>query len=560
MLNEMVLCEELFHTPSGVAFADFITEGHRETWPIRSKRFRTWLRRCYYHATGSAPSAAAIRSALDLLEARAQFDSPERAVNTRVAEHAGRLYLDLADEHWRAVAIGPDGWRVLGCPPVRFRRALGMLPLPVPERGGSIEALQSFLNLSNQNDFVLVVAWLLAALRSSGPYPLLAISGEQGSAKTVLSKLLRALVDPNVAPVRALPREERELMIAANNGHLLAFDNLSGLPAWLSDALCRLASGGSFAVRQLYTDDEEVLFKAARPTLLNGIEDIIGRSDLADRAILLTLGSIGEEQRRSETELWREFELARPAILGALLDAAAHGLRAVGSVHLGRLPRMADFALWATACETVSGPPTPSLAPTQPAQGRDRGHLDADPIAACVRELMSERPSWTGSAADLLRVSVERSTDRIPKDGTGWAKNPRALAGHLRRAQSFLRALGIEIAFSREGRAGSRVIRMRSLPENTVSTVSSVSDSRSGADPEQQPWGPAYPGITVNAVAPGFVRTDMTLGGRGATDWQGTEERFAARAMMARIGEPEGWITAQVLTVDGGRMDYIGHG
>jgi hypothetical protein len=147
---------------------------------------------------------------------------------------------------------------------VRFRRAPGILPLPVPERGGSIEALPSFLNLSNQNDFVLVVAWLLAALRSSGPYPLLAISGEQGSTKTVLSKLLRALVDPNVAPVRALPREERELMIAANNGHLLAFDNLPGLPAWLSDALCRLASGGSFAVRQLYTDDEEVLFNTLK--------------------------------------------------------------------------------------------------------------------------------------------------------------------------------------------------------------------------------------------------------------------------------------------------------
>jgi hypothetical protein len=215
-------------------------------------------------------------------------------------------------------------------------------------------------------------------------------------------------------------------MIAANNGHLLAFDNLSGLPAWLSDALCRLASGGSFAVRQLYTDDEEVLFKAARPTLLNGIEDIIGRSDLADRAILLTLGPIGEEQRRSETELWREFELARPAILGALLDAAAHGLRAVGSVHLGRLPRMADFALWATACETGLWPANTFTC----AYGANRkaaieGIIDADPIAACVREFMSERHSWTGSAADLLRVSVERSSDRIPKDRIGWAKNPR---------------------------------------------------------------------------------------------------------------------------------------
>jgi hypothetical protein len=235
MLNEMILCEELFHTPTGVAFADFITDGHRETWPIRSKHLRNWLRRCYYKTTGAAVGAAVIGSALDLLEARAQFDAPERAVNMRVAEHAGRLYLDLADEHWRAVAIGPDGWRVLGCPPVRFRRSPGMLSLPAPERGGSIEILRPFLNLSNQNEFVLVVAWLLAALLPDGPYPLLAISGEQGSAKTILSKILRALIDPNVAPVRALSREERELMIAANNGHLLAFDNLSGLPTWLSE-------------------------------------------------------------------------------------------------------------------------------------------------------------------------------------------------------------------------------------------------------------------------------------------------------------------------------------
>jgi hypothetical protein len=236
MLNDMPVCEELFHTASGLAFADFITDGHRESWPIRSKRFRNWLRRCYYQATGSAAGAAPIRSALDLLEARAQFDAPERTVSIRVAEHDGRIYLDLADEHWRAVQIGADGWRVLGCPPVRFRRAPGMLPLPVPERGGSIAALRPFLNLPREHDFVLVVAWLLAAFRPTGPYPLLAISGEQGSAKTVVSKLLRALVDPNAAPVRALPREERELMIAAHNGHLLAFDNLSGLPGWLSDA------------------------------------------------------------------------------------------------------------------------------------------------------------------------------------------------------------------------------------------------------------------------------------------------------------------------------------
>jgi hypothetical protein len=474
MLEDLAFCEDVFHTASGVAFADLVIDGHRETWPIRSKRFRSWLRRCYYCETGTAPSGSSIASALDLLEARAQFHALERAVNIRVVEHAGHLYLDLADEHWRAVVIGPEGWRVIGCPPVRFRRSPGMLPLPVPERGGSIQTLRSYLNLSNCDDFVLVVAWLLAALRPRGPYPLLAISGEQGSAKTVLSKLLRALVDPNEAPVRALPREERELMIAANNGHLLAFDNLSGLPAWLSDALCRLASGGSFAVRQLYTNDEEVLFKAARPTLLNGIEDVICRSDLADRAIFLTLTPIREAQRRSETELCREFERAQPAILGALLDAAVHGLRTVGSVQLAHLPRMADFALWATACETSLWPAgTFTRAYIANRKTAIEGMIDTDPIAACVRDFMSERSSWTGSAADLLRISVERRGQA--GDNTGWPKNPRALAGHLRRTQTFLRVLGIEISFSREGRSGTRVIRMRRSFENTVSTVSSVS-------------------------------------------------------------------------------------
>src|SRR5213595_1643319 len=313
MFTEIAACDGLFHTATGTAVADLLVDGHRESWPIRSKRFRGWLRRRHYEATGGALNGHAISSELDLLEARAQFDAPERWVHVRIAEHEDHIYLDLADEQWRAVEIGPDGWQVIKCPPVRFRRPAGILPLPVPEQSGSIEALLPLLNLSSRNDFVLVVAWLLAALRPGGPYPVLAISGEQGSAKTVLSKMLKALVDPNTAPVRALPREERDLMIAAHNGYVLAFDNLSGLPAWLSDALCRLASGGSFAVRQLYTDDDEVLFQAARPMLVNGIEEVITRPDLADRAIFLTLGPIGEEQRRSESELWREFELARPA-------------------------------------------------------------------------------------------------------------------------------------------------------------------------------------------------------------------------------------------------------
>src|SRR6516225_8618050 len=463
MLVSNTVSAEFFHTPAGTAFVDLLINGHRETWPIRSQRFRTWLRRRHYEETRTALNAAEIRSTLDLLEAHAQFDGPERVVHVRLAEHPGHIYLDLADDTSRAVEIGPEGWRVVGSPPVRFRRAAGLLPLPVPRPGGSIEALAAFLNLPNRNDFVLAVAWLLSTLRADGPFPVLAISGEQGSAKTVLSKLLKALIDPNVAPVRALVREERDLVIAANNSHVLAFDNLSNLSQTLSDAFCRLAAGASFGLRQLYTDQDEVLFQAARPILLNSIEDVVSRPDLGDRAIFLTLPPIADHQRRPERPFWQDFETARPRILGSLLDAVAHGLRNLPSLSLEQLPRMADFALWATACETAFWPAgTFARAYVANRRAAVEDLIEADPVAARVRAIMANRRMWTGSASDLLRVGANSLVDGLSSGATGWPKNPRALAGRLRRAQTFLRTMGIEMTFAREGRGGARTIKLSS--------------------------------------------------------------------------------------------------
>jgi hypothetical protein len=345
ILIDLAQTAELFHAPDGTGFADLNINGHRETWPIRAKGFRRWLARRFYEVTQGAPSSEALQSALNVIEAKAHFDAPERTVHIRVGGLGDRLYLDLGDATWRAVEIDATGWRAIENPPVRFRRAAGMQPLPVPVAGGSVEMLRPFLNVQSDDDFVLVVAWALAVLRNRGPYPVIVLSGEQGSAKSTFSAILRALLDPNTAPLRALPREDRDLFIAASNGHVLAFDNVSGLPAWISDTLCRLATGGGFAVRQLYTDQDEVLFEAARPVILNGIEDIVTRPDLADRAVFLTLEQIPEERRRPEQELWAAFEAERPRILGVLLDTVVGGLRRLPETRLEKLPRMADFAM-----------------------------------------------------------------------------------------------------------------------------------------------------------------------------------------------------------------------
>ena len=309
---------------------------------------------------------------------------------------------------------------------------------------------------------------------------MIVLSGEQGSAKSTFSAILRALLDPNTAPLRALPREDRDLFIAASNGHVLAFDNVSGLPAWISDTLCRLATGGGFAVRQLYTDQDEVLFDAARPVILNGIEDIVTRPDLADRAVFLTLEPIPEERRRPEAELWAAFEAERPRILGVLLDAVVEGLRRLPETRLEKLPRMADFALWATACETALWPAGTFWSAY--CGNRDEaveGVIDADPIAAAVRAVMATRTEWTGTASDLLGALAEAAGERVAKSKT-WPDSPRALAGRLRRAATFLRKIGIEIGFGREGRARTRTIHhhrhpSHAAPENTGARPSASS-------------------------------------------------------------------------------------
>jgi hypothetical protein len=280
------------------------------------------------------------------------------------------------------------------------------------------------------------------------------MKGEHGTAKSFFSAILRALLDPNTAPLRALPREDRDLFIAASNGHVLAFDNVSGLRAWISDTLCRLATGGGFAVRQLYTDQDEVLFSATRPVILNGIEEIVTRPDLADRSLFLTLEPIPGERRRPEEELWTTFEAERPRILGALLDAVAHGLGMLPHTRLDRLPRMADFALWATACETAFWPAGTFMAAY--AGNRDEAigmAVEGDVVTAAIRNMMTQRTEpWAGASSELLALLTDAVGESICRSKL-WPRTPEALRGRLKRAAPVLRQIGIQVVFGGTGRA-----------------------------------------------------------------------------------------------------------
>ena len=265
--------------------------------------------------------ADTFRSALDVLEMMAS-DGPLHDVHVRTAEvadpvheFATTLYLDLGNLDRQVVRITREGWELVTDPPVRFRRPGGMMALPVPLRGGSLEQLRPFLNI-RETDFLLILAWITAATRTTGPFPILVFSGEQGAPKSSTSKVSRLLVNPHMTLLRGSAKDEQDLMIGATNSHVLAFDNLSVLPDWFSDGLCRIASGSGFSTRQLYTNEEEVHLAASRPILFNGIEEIAGRGDLLQRSLLVNLPAIADDGRRTERTFWKEFAAAHPQILG----------------------------------------------------------------------------------------------------------------------------------------------------------------------------------------------------------------------------------------------------
>jgi putative DNA primase/helicase len=455
---------DLWHDKDSNAFARVTVSQHQENFAMKSTAFRGWLTHQYGErypmkiagrACPSAPSTQALSEAINALSAKAARGTEHQAA-VRVGGHGGLIYLDLGTPEWGAVEIAPEGWRIIDVAPVRFIRPPGFRALPVPVKGGKISELGRFLNVTSRNDFILVVSWLLAALRPTGPYPILVINGEQGAGKTLACPVLRRLIDPNGAELRTDTRDERDLLLAARNSWVVALDNLSYVRNDLSDAICRIATKGAFATRALYTNDEEFFLEVCRPVLLKGIPPLASRADLADRAIVWVLPTMPDDKRRSEEEFWVDFEGAAPRILGALLDGASGALRLRPSIQLKHSCRMMDFAKWAEAsCQALGLPPglfEDAYSHNRSSASEDA--LDADPVATAVIDFMSDKLEFVGTATELLSklealISPSQRDRRWPKDAT-------RLSSHLRRLPPLLRPRGIEIDFGKRSADAAR--------------------------------------------------------------------------------------------------------
>ncbi len=425
---------------------------------------RQALATAYRREHGKVAPQQALADALVALEGEAMESEPV-PLHLRVAEHGGALWVDLGDAAGHVVRITGGSWEVLTTAPVLFTRTELSGAMPLPERGGDLADLWEHVNVA-LTDRALLLGVLAAAYFPAIPHPVLDLEGEQGSGKSTVTRRLVELTDPSPVPMRKPPRDADAWVTAAAGSWVVAIDNQSTLPEWLSDSLCRASTGDGDVRRRLYTDGGLAVFAFRRQVILNGI-DLAGiRGDLAERLVTIRPPRIGDT-RRSERDLDEQWQQALPRLLGALFDLVAAVHEHVGEVSevsevraraisgraggevkplfaFGERMRMADFARILVAVDAVLG--TDSLS-------RYREHaaelaaetLTASPFVSRLVSTLHE--PFDGTAALLLsRIASETSTP-LPRN---WPASTKAVTGELRRNAPALRQQGWEVTDSED--------------------------------------------------------------------------------------------------------------
>jgi len=396
---------------------------------------RALLAREYFTRTGKAAAQQALADALLVVEGIAQ-DADESRLYLRAAQHEGALWLDLGDHTGRAVQVTRRGWAVQDAAPVLFKRTALTGPLPEPQRGGSLDDLWQWLNVA-EDDRPLVAAALVSVLFTDQPHVVLAIFGEQGTGKTTAVKVLTLILDPGPVPVRKPPRDAEAWVTAAAGSWVVGLDNLSDIPPWLSDSLCRASTGDGDVRRKLYTDGDFAVFAFRRCIIFDAIDVGAMEPDLADRALPVTLHLIPDENRRDEESFWPGWREAHPLILGAVLGLAADVLARLPSAELARKPRMADYARILAAVDAELGTSALDRYARQAADLAAEG-LSGDPLAARMQEAIGAL--FEGTSAALLEAVTPGDPEwRAPK---GWPGSARAVTGRLRRLAPAFRKTG----------------------------------------------------------------------------------------------------------------------
>lgn len=393
------------------------------------------IMRMYREKRHKIPSERAVKDAIRVLISEANTRDAVKAY-FRCAQLENEIFIDLGDRTGEVIHIFPGGWKVIEQAPVIFRRTALTSEFPRPVDDGDISKLFSIINVSKESEG-LILGFLICAFFESIPKPILAVNGEQGSGKSDTSRRIRFLIDPSTAPLQSAPRDESSWVDLAAGCYLVSLDNLSEMPHWLSDSLCRAATGIGSSKRRLFSDKEIVVHQFKRVVILNGINLTALRGDLADRIIPITAPVISTRERKLEADLESAWLREFPEIFGALLTICSKVLEKYTHIEMDELPRMADFGRILKAIDVVRG--TDSLKSYMDEVG-DMAHntLEGDEFFKSVARVVGV--SWTGTATELLEKVNSATSSYI--FAPSWPQTSRDVTERLARTGPTLRKAG----------------------------------------------------------------------------------------------------------------------
>jgi len=465
-----------FHNEHNQSFASIqFANGSVAVYPLRSRDFKNYLSYLLYVDSGYAPNSEVLNSAINTLQAIAIFEGKRYKLNVRVAKNENKIFYDIGSPKWDIIEITKDGWRIIRHEEPIFRRYSHMDAQAVTTSTtiGDFTLLLKYTHLKNSYDEVILLATVASFFIPDIPHPILCLFGEPGSTKSTFSKIIRRIIDPSSQIVNSLPDDREELVQIFAHNYVAMFDNVSTLKNWQSDLFCRAVTGDGFSKRQLYTDDDDVIYSFRRCIIINGVNIPLRNADALDRSVMLDLNPVGEKERKQENKVIEEFEKDLPLIFAGLLNIISRAMKIVEIVRkeLNYLPRMADFCVWGEAIARALGYADFEFYEKyiQHVNKKEMIAIEENVLGELIIEFMKDKIEWSGTPTQLYN-ELEEMAERERVNKKSFPKAPNSLSRKLNEIIGNLRRIGIIIEKTREGEKGLRKIKIRSK-EKTVRTV-----------------------------------------------------------------------------------------
>lgn len=439
---------EFLHDNLNEPFAKIRRNGHSEIWPMKSRMFERWIAKIGFENLKKAVSPEQMRTALLNLQACAVFKGAQVKLHNRVAPENNGMIYDLTNGNWQAVRISKEGWEIVNEPPILFKRYQHQLPQVTPVHGGDLSLLRPFVNVPTEKDWLLIQVYLVASFLPDIPHPVLNVFGLQGSAKSFLLRTLGSLIDPSAIETLPPPHDINQAIQIFSHHWYLPMDNLSYITQELSDLLCRAVTGQGTSKRELYTDDDDVIYSFKRVIAINGINNVANNPDLLDRSLSIELERIPKEERKTEEELLGNFEAAKAKILGGIFDVLAKAIAIRPFVKLSTLPRMADFAVWGCAIAQALGYKQEDFLTAYDENQANQNDevVQSTPVTLAILRLIEKEGSFVGTATTLFtKLQFLAQQEKMDTNGKSWPKDPPRLMQKINFYKPNLLEIGIEV-------------------------------------------------------------------------------------------------------------------